>query len=320
MLRSTRTYAVCTGLRESRINKLRAWFIAGVVSMLSGSCLAIDPQSALAGPGLDAKEAVRVSQAAIGREIRDFTLLDREGRPVLLSRYRGKPLLVSFIYTGCFQVCPVTTRALQKAVESSRDVFGTDQFNIVSIGFNQPADSPQALKSFALQHGIDQKNWDFLSPHPSIVEPLAREFGFNYVATPAGFDHVLQVSVVDARGRIYRQIYGETLNAASLGEPLKQLMRNAPIEEQLRLEDLIDRVRILCTVYDPKTGKYRVKYDLLLEIIGGAVFALAMIWFFATEWWTQRRSRRRVRQLDSRPLSGASFSSATAADFPVERR
>jgi len=245
--------------------------------------------------GLDQNAALRTSQAAIGNRISDFTLLDREGRPVRLSQYRGKPLLVSFIYTGCFQVCPLTTRSLQSAVEAGRDTFGTNQYNVISIGFNQPADSPQALKAFARQHRIDQPNWEFLSPHIASVEALAREFGFSYAATPAGFDHVLQVTMLDAEGRIYRQIYGEELTAESLGEPLKQLMRNAPVAEQLRIDDLIDRVRILCTVYDPRTGKYRVKYDLLIEIAGGVTFALAMLWFFLAEWrarWLARRKQR----------------------------
>ncbi len=242
--------------------------------------------------GLDQNAALRASQAVIGKEIGDFTLLDREGRPVRLSQYRGKPLLVSFIYTGCFQVCPLTTRSLQQAVEVGRDVFGTSQFNIISIGFNQPADSPQALKAFALQHRINPPNWEFLSPHSSIVEPLVRAFGFNYVATPAGFDHVLQVTLLDAQGRVYRQIYGEELNADSLGEPLKQLLANAPVAQQLSLDGLIDRIRILCTVYDPKTGKYRVQYGLLIEVAGGVTFALAMLWFFLAEWRSQRLARR----------------------------
>jgi len=255
--------------------------------------------------GLDQASTLRSSQAVIGRQVSDFTLLDREGRPIRLSSYRGKPLLVSFIYTGCFQVCPLTTRALQKAVEAGRDIFGTSQYNVISIGFNQPFDTPQALKAFALQHRIDQPNWEFLSPHASIIEPLGREFGFSFVATPAGFDHVLQVTLLDAEGRIYRQIYGDELNADSLGEPLKQLMRNAPIAEQLKLDDLIERVRILCTVYDPKTGKYRVKYDLLIEVAGGATFALAMFWFFAGEWWARRKARR------SPPRPAPSKNSAT---------
>jgi cytochrome oxidase Cu insertion factor (SCO1/SenC/PrrC family) len=84
----------------------------------------------------------------------DFVLLDRQGRPVELSRYRGKPLLVTFIYTACFQVCPTITRNLQKAVDSTVSVMGADRFNVISIGFNQPFDSPAALRDFcpAVRH------------------------------------------------------------------------------------------------------------------------------------------------------------------------
>lgn len=253
---------------------------------------------ALAAPTpvtLDQAAALRASQAVVGKTVGDFTLLDRDGKPVRLSRYRGKPLLVSFIYTGCFQVCPLTTRALQSAIESGRDIFGTGQFNIVSIGFNQPADSPQSLKAFARQHRIDAPNWELLSPHASIVEPLTREFGFQYLATPAGFDHVVQVTLLDAQGRIYRQIYGEKLSAADLGEPLAQLLRNAPMPQAFRFDDLIDRVRILCTDFDPATGRYRFKYGLLLEVAGGLTFALAMAWFFFAEWRARRRTRLNMR-------------------------
>ncbi len=243
--------------------------------------------------GLDQSTALMASQAVLDRGISDFTLLDRAGQPVRLSQYRGKPLLVSFIYTGCFDVCPATTRALQNAVEASRNVFGTHQFNVLSIGFNQPADSPQAMKAFALQYRIDQPNWEFLSPHSSIVEPLTHEFGFSYAATPAGFDHILQVTLLDGTGRVYRQIYGDSFGADGLAEPLKQLLSNTPVTQQLSLDGLMDRVRILCTVYDQKSGTYRVQYGLLIEVAGGVTFALAMIWFFLAEWRTQRRARRR---------------------------
>lgn len=244
--------------------------------------------------GLDQTAALEISQSVVGKTIDDFTLLDREGRPVRLSQYRGKPLLVSFIYTGCFQVCPLTTRSLQSAVEAGKGIFGTSQFNIISIGFNQPADSPQALKSFARQYRIDSPNWEFLSPHEKIVNPLTRQFGFSYVATPAGFDHILQATLLDAEGRVYRQIYGTDLNAESIGEPIRQLMNNAPVPQKLQLDDLIDRVRILCTVYDPKTGKYEVKYGLIIEIAGGVTFLLAVLWFFVAEWLSQRRTRQRA--------------------------
>ena len=298
-----RRYSPVTAMRRNHVSwqRLRAWLIAATVLALASYALSA-AGAEIPSLGLDQKAALRTSQAAVGTQISDFTLQDREGRPVRLSQYRGKPLLVSFIYTGCFQVCPLTTRSLQDALAAGRGVFGTNQFNVISIGFNQPADSPQALKAFALQHRIDQPNWEFLSPHASIVEPLTREFGFSYKATPAGFDHVLQVTLLDAQGRIYRQIYGEELDAGSLGEPIKQLLANAPVRQQLRLDDLIDRVRILCTVYDPVTGKYRVQYGLLIEVAGGVTFALFMAWFFLSEWQAQRRARR--SQAQRLPTSG----------------
>ena len=250
------------------------------------------PLSTIVRPAFDQQAALRASQAVIGKIPADYTLLDREGKPVRLSSYRGKPLLVSFIYTGCFQVCPTTTRALLNALKAAQEGLGTNQFNVVSIGFNQPADSPQALKSFARQNGINYPNWEFLSPHHSIVDRLTRDFGFSYVATPTGFDHLLQVTIVDAQGRIYRQIYGDTLSGDMLGDPIKQLINNAPMPNNVDLATIIDRVRILCTVYDPVTGEYRVKSGLGLEVAGGLTFLISMIWFFVAEWRTRRKSRK----------------------------
>src|SRR5690606_15426301 len=122
---------------------------------------------------------------------------------------------------------------------------------------------------FALQHRVSAPNWEFLSAPAAIVTPLTNDFGFSFVATPAGFDHVLAATVVDAQGRIYSQVYGEQLTPDKLGEPLRQLLRGAPIPQSLSLTDLIERVRVLCSVYDAETGRYRYDYGLILEILGG---------------------------------------------------
>lgn len=242
----------------------------------------------------DSDTALKKSQSVIGTVVPDYTFLNREGQPVRLSSYRGKPLLVSFIYTGCFQVCPTTTRALLNAMKAAQEGLGSKQFNVVSIGFNQPADSYQALKSFSIQHGIQYQNWEFLSPHSSIVPDLTRDFGFSYEATPAGFDHILQVTLLDSQGKVYRQIYGENYAGDMLGEPLKQLITGAPVAENVNIADVIERIRILCTVYDPVTGEYRVNNGLFLEIAGGLTFLLAMIWFFVAEWRLRKNAQRQT--------------------------
>lgn len=273
-----------------RLQLLRKGLVSSCV--LLGLWSGLGAAARAAEPVLDRAQALRTSMDAIGREPANYTLLDRQGKPVRLSDYRGKPLLVSFIYTGCFQVCPTNTRSLHEAVQDLGKLVGFDKFNVVSIGFNQPFDSPEAMRAFAAQSGVSAPNWEFLSPHRSIVEPLTRDFGFSYVSNAAGFDHLLEVTVLDGQGRIYTQVYGERMTADQVGEPVRQLLRGAPLPQTISLDDLIDRVRILCTVYDPKTGQYRYDYGLFLEIAGGATFFLAMLWYLGREWWQHRRGMR----------------------------
>ncbi len=248
----------------------------------------LDPAPGSSLPVLDEKLALQRSQAALNQPVGDFTLLDRRENPVRLADYRGKPLLVSFIYTGCFEVCPTTTRNLQKVVTDTVAVLGTNRFNVISIGFNQPFDSPAAMKAFASQNGIVFPNWEFLSPAPAIVNKLTQNFGFSYVQNPSGFDHIVQVTLVDAQGKIYRQIYGEKLTSDQLVEPMKQLIAGAPVAQSGAVADLFDRVRILCSRYDPKTGEYRVSYGLVFEILGFLTFLGYIGWFL----WQELRQRR----------------------------
>lgn len=271
------------------------WRLVALVYAMLVAPPAIAQDEAANANALDPASALRVSEAAVGRAVGDHLLLDRRSRPVRLTDYRGKPLLVSFIYTGCFKVCPTTTQSLAVAVEQLTEVFGADRFNVVSVGFNQPFDSPTAMRAFAAQMGISASNWDFLSPAPGAVELLLRDFGFRYVETPAGIDHVLTVSVVDAQGRIHAQVYGERLSRDQLGEPLRRLLNEAPLQPGTSLAEIVQRVRILCTVYDPKTGEYRYDYGLILEIAGGVTFAVVMTCFFLLEWRTRRRMRRLAR-------------------------
>lgn len=272
---------------------MRGW--PETIAAIVVSVAAIGQSWAEGVPRLDARTALEVSQAVVGTTPPDFTLLDRQGRPVRMADFRGKPLLVSFMYTGCFTVCPTQTRMLHEAVKGLDRMLGPDQFNVVSIGFNQPADSPTAMRAFAAQQGIDYPNWRFLSPRGVDVEALTRGYGFSVVETPAGFDHIVDVTVVDSEGRIHGQVYGSQVTAQGLGEPLRQLILATPPGEGLpSLAELVERVRILCTVYDPETGEYRYDWGLLLEIAGGLGFFLTVAVYLWRERGAQRRARGRV--------------------------
>jgi len=279
------TAAVVAGLLTPAI----AWLQAPAVR--AAQVAAADPTNASQGASaLTQDQALRLSQSAIGRVAGDYTFEDSQGRPVHLTSLRGKPVLVSFIYTGCFSVCPTTTVTLKRAVESAMRALGPDSFTVVSIGFNVPFDTPAALRAFASQQGVYFPNWLFLSPDAQTVENLARDLGFSYAASAGGFDHITQVTILDQQGRVYRQVYGESFPLPQLVGPLRELLTGTPPADE-SLAGLIERVRLLCTVYDPITGQYRYKYSILFEIAGGVIGLSAMLVFLLCELRKTRRAK-----------------------------
>ena len=229
----------------------------------------------------DYDKALAVSQAAVGRQIGEFALLDHNRRRIALADYRGKPLVVSFVYTACSQACPVATQFLARTVKEARAALGPDKFNVLSIGFNQPFDSPEAMGAFARQNGIRDPGWGFLSADAATMQAITLAFGFTWYATPKGFDHIAQVTIVDGRGSVYRQVYGDTFEPRMLVEPLKQLLTGQA--DQAGLAGVWDKVKLFCTVYDPGTGGYRVNYSLFVEIFAGVTVLAGIAWFLVRE-------------------------------------
>src|SRR4030066_809070 len=107
----------------------------------------------------DEKEILRISQSAIGNQVGDYTFLDRSGRTVRLSDYRGKPLVISMIYTTCPLICATATRSLS-ALKLSQDALGADSFGVLTIGFDTENDTPEAMGDFARRMDINLPNWE----------------------------------------------------------------------------------------------------------------------------------------------------------------
>ena len=240
------------------------------------------------GQALDARRAFETSQSALGRTLGDYTLRDTQGAPLRLSGYRGKPLVVSFVYTACAQVCPTATRSLAGAIEQAQRELGRDAFRAVTVGFNLPFDTPAAMGDFQRRHGIALANWTFLAADDeATIAALARDVGSAWVPAAGGFDHVAQATVVDADGRVYRQIYGESVDAAMLIEPLRELAAGTPVAAPA-FATFVERLRVLCTVYDPRSGRYRLDYALFIEIAAGLSVLAGTAWYLVSEWRRQR--------------------------------
>jgi protein SCO1 len=239
---------------------------------------------------VDPDKAMLASQAAVGGSLGSHQLIDQNGRPFDTTALRGQPLVISFIYTSCPFVCPTITQNLARAVDMARGVLGSNRFRVLSVSFDPAVDTPQRLRQFAAERGIAAPDWIFATADQATVDVLARETGFTYARMAAGmFDHLTQVTLLDAEGRIYRQVYGQDFEAPMIVDPLKRLALGSALPEP-PLTEFIDKVRLLCTSYDPRSGKYRFDYTLIMEIAIGLSCILGMSVFVLRNWRQGRRA------------------------------
>jgi protein SCO1/2 len=237
----------------------------------------------------DEKAALTLSQGVIGKEVGNITLTTVDGRQVHLSDFRGKPLVISLVYTSCYHICPTTTQYLAKVVRTARDVLGPDSFRVLTIGFDTPNDTPEAMRRFAQDQNLNIPQWEFLSADSRTMQGLTSQLGFVYFSAPHGFDHLIQATVVDAQGKIYRQVYGMNFDTPLLVEPLKELVFGAPTTPSL-FSGLSNKIKLFCTVYDPSSDRYRFDYSIFMGIIIGLTSIGAVVFFLIREW---RRGRKR---------------------------
>jgi len=242
------------------------------------------------GPsGFNNEKALAYSQSVIGKTIGNFKLTDQYGNTVnIADYYADKPAIVSFIYTSCHHTCPVLTTNLHKNVQIARQTLGDDSFSIVTIGFDTGIDTSERMKSFAAERGIDDRNWHFLSADTETINNLASDTGFIFFPSAKGFDHLAQTTIIDTRGRVYRQIYGATFSPPTLVEPLKELEFGGGDFLPSNISEWVNNVRLFCTIYDPTTGRYIFDYSIVIAFLTGLVSLGALLFFLIHLWRSNR--------------------------------
>ncbi len=223
-------------------------------------------------PAFDYDMALRTSQAAIDNQVGNYAFRSADGEAMRFDDLRGKPLVISMVYTSCYQICPMTTRYLSTVVEKARETLGEDSFSVAIIGFDTQFDTPEAMQYFADKQDIDDKGWNLLSISKQDVDALATDIGFIYIPSSNGFDHLIQATIIDGDGKVYRQVYGQVFSTPLLIDPLIELVLGRPSPAKSFLADLSNKIKLFCTTYDPVRDGYYFDYSLFLGmLIGGSI-------------------------------------------------
>ena len=153
----------------------------------------------------------------------EFTLVNQSGQPLALRDLQGKVVLLTFIYSSCSGVCPLITRSMttlqrRLTAEERRRVF------FLSVTVEPEADTPPALQSYAIRHGIDLASWAFLTESPTVIREVWQSFGVTVNRQAKGnVDHPGWTFLIDRKGMVRYRYLGGILKVETVLEDIRKL-------------------------------------------------------------------------------------------------
>jgi protein SCO1 len=157
----------------------------------------------------DPVAAAKVGAAGSALRQPDFALYDQTGTVVSPARFRGKQIMLNFIFTRCqvANMCPLATANMTAAQGKAKEAGVTD-IEFISITLDPEHDTPGVLLTYAKQRGIDTANFSFLTGPENAIKDLLTQFGVLAEFEGGILKHTVSTVLIDARGKIIWRVDG----------------------------------------------------------------------------------------------------------------
>lgn len=120
---------------------------------------------------------------------KDAVFTDQSGREVRIEDFKGKVVLMNFIYTSCpNKGCELMTLQFLRAQELLKNRVGKDLF-LLSVSLDPAKDTPETLKQYAAKFKADPKGWLFLSSSPETADRVSKMYGVIWKTDADGKRH-----------------------------------------------------------------------------------------------------------------------------------
>lgn len=181
-----------------------------VVSQQGGDSL-LDHIVVVGQAKADYKPEVVYHVLAPGDAVPDFKLRNQDGRTIHLDQFRGKELLITFIYTRCPlpDFCPRVTRNFADINRQLASSPGLQQkTHLLCVSFDPDNDTPERLRAYGATYvGSDANSafshWDFAVPAKPELAKMAQYFDVGITrAADQSITHTLSTTLIGADGKV----------------------------------------------------------------------------------------------------------------------
>jgi protein SCO1/2 len=151
----------------------------------------------------------------------EFALIDADGRAVRLLDFRGKVVVLNFVYTSCPNECPLHAEKIARIQSLINQTPMRARVAFVTITTDPKRDHGQVLSEYGQAHGLDTANWVFLTAAPDQPEDatrkLARAYGLEFTPEGNGVEvHGIVTQVIDQNGQILAKFHGLDFDQTNL--------------------------------------------------------------------------------------------------------
>jgi protein SCO1/2 len=152
----------------------------------------------------------------------DFQLKDQLGNSISLAQFKGKPVVLTFLYTHCPDVCPLTAEKLHATMQSLGQ--NAQQVAVLAVSMDPKGDTTVAAQNFSKVHKMGDY-WHFLLGAHDELAPVWASYSVDaQAATSSGtVSHSSAIYVIDKQGR-ERVLLDNDFSSNQLAADLKILL------------------------------------------------------------------------------------------------
>ncbi|MDH7604935.1 MAG: SCO family protein [Melioribacter sp.] len=163
----------------------------------------------------------------------NFSLINQSEEKINFpSNFKGKIIIVGYIFTNCPDICPLTTnnmRLIQEKLKKEK----INEVELVSISFDPLQDTPEVLKNFAEIRNLDLQNWQFLTGEKKVIDSLIKKAEVFVIPGDSTilkdgrkiyyYIHTDRIQLFDKLGRVRKNYVGSKVNIEEIINDIKNL-------------------------------------------------------------------------------------------------
>jgi protein SCO1 len=155
-----------------------------------------------------------------------FALTNQDGAPVTADTLRGRPFVLTFIFTRCPvpNFCPRISRnfaELQEAIKA--DAALAEKTRLLSITLDPQFDTPEILKGYAQHQKADPHIWTFATGEPAEIDKLTQSFAVLVQPEGGTISHGLATALIGPDGSVVKIWRGNSWTPSEVIDELRKL-------------------------------------------------------------------------------------------------